>query len=140
MPPNSNPTHSTIAALAQARRQPSGATGRGRAFGSWVAVPRVADRGVGRQDSHMSNAARRDLHALIDALPAGEEQAARRYLEYLRDASDPYASPGKVEPLVDMADDERARLHASLRQAEEEITAGRSVSAEDLLRELRAAR
>ncbi len=26
----------------------------------------------------MSNAARKDLHALIDALPAGEEQAASR--------------------------------------------------------------
>ena len=88
----------------------------------------------------MGNAARKDLHAFIDALPAGEEQAARRYLEYLRDASDPYASLDKIEPLMDMAHDERARLHASLRQAEEEITAGRSVSAEDLIRNLRAAR
>jgi hypothetical protein len=39
----------------------------------------------------MSNTARKDLHELVDALPPGEEQAARRYLEYLRDASDPYA-------------------------------------------------
>jgi hypothetical protein len=88
----------------------------------------------------MSNTARKDLHALVDALPASEEQAARRYLEYLRDASDPYASLDKVEPLRDLADEERARLHASLRQAEEEIAAGKAVSAADVLRELRAAK
>ena len=88
----------------------------------------------------MSSAGRKDLHALVDALPASEVQAARRYLEYLRDASDPYASLDKVEPLQDLNDDERARLHASLRRAEDEIAAGQSVPAEDLLRELRAAR
>jgi hypothetical protein len=88
----------------------------------------------------MSNAARKDLHALVDALPASEEQAARRYLEYLRDASDPFASLDKVEPLQDLSDDERARLHALLRQADEEIAAGKSVPASDVLRELRAAR
>jgi hypothetical protein len=45
----------------------------------------------------------------------------------------------EVEPLVDMADEERARLHASLQRAEDEFTAGRSTPAEDLVRELRAA-
>ena len=69
----------------------------------------------------MSNAARQELHALVDALPASEEQAARRY-EVLRDASDPYASLDNVEPLLDLA------------------AAGKSVAAEDLVRELRAAR
>lgn len=88
----------------------------------------------------MSDAARKDLHDLVDALPPGEEQAARRYLEYLRDASDPYAHLDEVEAFADMSDEERAKLHASLRQAEEEIAAGRSMPAEDLLRELRAAR
>jgi hypothetical protein len=88
----------------------------------------------------MSSTARKDLHALVDALPASEEQAARRYLEYLRDASDPYASLDRVDPFADMADDERARLHASLQRAEEEIASGDSTSAEDLVRELRAAR
>ena len=66
----------------------------------------------------MSNAAREDLHA----------------------ESDPYASLDRVDPFVDMADDERARLHASLQRAEGEIAAGRSTAAEDLVRELRAAR
>jgi hypothetical protein len=74
----------------------------------------------------MSKTAREDLHALVG--------------ESLRDASDPYASLDRVDPFVDMADDERARLHASLQQAEEEITSGGSTSAEDLVRELQAAR
>ena len=59
---------------------------------------------------------------------------------HLHAVSDPYASLDKGDPFVDMADDERARLHASLQRAEEEITAGGSTSAEDLVRELRAAR
>jgi hypothetical protein len=88
----------------------------------------------------MSNTARKDLHALVDALPASEEQAARRYLEYLRDASDPYASLDRVDPFAGMTDDDRVRLHASLRKAEAEIAAGKSTPAEDLVRELRAAR
>jgi hypothetical protein len=74
----------------------------------------------------MSKTAREDFHAPVD--------------ESLRDASDPYASLDRVDPFADMADDERARLHASLRRAEDEITAGRSTPAEDLVRELRAAR
>jgi hypothetical protein len=88
----------------------------------------------------MSNTARKALHALVDALPASEEQAARRYLEYLRDASDPYASLDKVEPLQDLPDEERARLHASLKNAEGELAVGKSVSAADVLQELRAAK
>jgi hypothetical protein len=102
---------------------------QGDASGRWHYAPPV-----------MSSTARKDLHALVDALPASEEQAARRYLEYLRDASDPYASLDRVDPFVDMPDDERARLHASLQRAEEEIASGDSTSAEDLVRELRAAR
>ena len=66
----------------------------------------------------MSNTARRDRHA----------------------PSDPYASLDRVDPFADMSDDERARLHASLQRAEEEITAGGSTPAEDFVRELRAAR
>lgn len=79
----------------------------------------------------MSNAARKDLHDLVDALPPGELLAARRYLEFLVDASD---------PLAGMPDDERARLHASLREAEVEIAAGQAVPADAVVRELRAAK
>jgi hypothetical protein len=86
----------------------------------------------------MSNAVRKELHELVDALPPGEEQAARRYLEYLRDASDPYAPLDRAEMFGDLNDAERARLHGALRQAEDEIAAGKSVAAADVLRELRA--
>jgi hypothetical protein len=88
----------------------------------------------------MANAARKDLHDLVDALPPGEEQAARRYLEYLRDASDPFAHLDRGDLLADLPDEERARLHASLAAAEEEIARGEAVSAEDFLRDLRASR
>lgn len=88
----------------------------------------------------MSDTARKDLHELVDALPPGEEQAARRYLEYLRDASDPFAHLDKADPFADMAEGDRARLHALLERAEKEIAAGEAVPAEDLLRELRARR
>jgi predicted nucleotidyltransferase len=46
----------------------------------------------------------------------------------------------EVDALAEMPDEERARLHESLRQSEAEIAAGKSIAAEDLLRELRAAR
>jgi hypothetical protein len=88
----------------------------------------------------VSNTARKDLHELVDALPPGEEQAARRYLEYLRDASDPFAHLDRADPFADMPDGERAKLHDALDRAEKEIAAGSSISAEDLLRELRARR
>ena len=88
----------------------------------------------------MSNTARKDLHDLVDALPPGEEQAARRYLEYLRDASDPFAHLDGVDPFADMSDDDRAKLRASLERAEKEIAAGEVVAAEDVLRDLRARR
>jgi len=88
----------------------------------------------------MSNTARKDLHDLVDALPPGEEQAARRYLEYLRDASDPFASLDRVDPLAALPDEERARLHASLQEAEAEIAAGQAEPADVVLRELRAAK
>ncbi|HEY3358324.1 MAG TPA: hypothetical protein VGQ83_34065 [Polyangia bacterium] len=84
----------------------------------------------------MANAARKDLHDLVDALPPGEEPAARRYLEYLRDASDPFALVDQ-DPFRDMDEGERAKLHESLERGEREIAAGECVPAQDLLRELR---
>ena len=86
----------------------------------------------------MSNTVRKDLHDLIDALPPGEEQAARRYLEYLRDAGDSFAGFGKFDPLAALQDEERARLHASLQEAEAELAAGQGVPANVVFRELRA--
>lgn len=83
----------------------------------------------------MGDTARKELHDLVDALPPGEEQAARRYLEYLRDASDPYAHLDKEDPFGDMPEEEHARLREALERGEREIAAGESVAAEDLLAE-----
>jgi hypothetical protein len=79
----------------------------------------------------MSTADRKDLHDLVDALPPGEVQAAQRHLEFLLAMRD---------PLAGLADDERARLHASLREAEAEIAAGQALPADAVLRELQAAK
>ena len=88
----------------------------------------------------MSNAAKEALHELVDALPQSETQAARRYLEYLRDLSDPYVQLDDGDPFADMPDDERVRLHAALDRAEKEIADGKGIPAAALLRELRATR
>ena len=45
-----------------------------------------------------------------------------------------------AEPLRGLADEDRARLHAALNQAEDEIADGKAVSAADVLQELRAAK
>ncbi len=79
----------------------------------------------------MGTSGRKDLHDVVDALPPGTEQAARRYLEHLMDVSDPLAA---------LPEEERARLHASLREAEAEIAAGLAVPADVVLRELRTAK
>lgn len=88
----------------------------------------------------MSNTAKKLLHDLVEALPESETQAARRYLEYLRDQSDPYAHLDHGDPFEQMPEEERARLHADLDQAEKEIAAGQGIPAGELLRELRASR
>ena len=46
-------------------------------------------------------AKKKDLHALVDALPASEVAAARRYLEYLRDLGDPVLQALQRAPLDD---------------------------------------
>lgn len=88
----------------------------------------------------MGNTAKKDLHDLVDALPPGEAQAARRYLEYLRDLSDPYAHLDGRDPFEEMPDGERTELHGALAGAEREIAAGKDIPADEFLRELRAAR
>ena len=85
----------------------------------------------------MSSTAKQELHELVDALPQSETQAARRYLEYLRDLSDPCAHLDDGDPFADMPEDERARLHTVLDQAEQEIEAGKAIAAEEFFRELR---
>ncbi len=88
----------------------------------------------------MSSVAKKEIYELVDTLPDNELHAARRYLEYLRDQSDPYAHLDARDPFENMSDDERARLHAALEQSEKEFAAGKGIPAEDALRELRSSR
>jgi hypothetical protein len=65
-----------------------------------------------------------ELYQLIDELPEGEELAARRFLEYLRDRHVEYTpenAPFDDEPLTE--EDKIA-----LAEADEDIRAGRVVS------------
>lgn len=87
-----------------------------------------------------SNAAKKELHVLVDALPQKETRAALRYLEYLRDLSDPYAYLEHQDPFEDMPAKERTRLHAALDQAEKEFEAGEGIPADIFLGELRSSR
>lgn len=60
-------------------------------------------------------------------------------MKQLRDERDTLVSLDLAGSLEDLLDEERARLHASLRRAEAEIAAGQAVPANVVLRELRAA-
>jgi hypothetical protein len=53
---------------------------------------------------------------------------------------DPFVRLDRDDPLADLPDEERARLHAALQEAEDEIAAGQAVPADMVLRELRAAK
>ena len=78
--------------------------------------------------------ARVAIHRLVDELPDGELQAAKRYMEYLRNMKDPLVrklseAPYDDEPLTE--DDE-----AALQQGLADIAAGRVYTAEEVKREL----
>ncbi len=84
----------------------------------------------------MSDAAKKELHDLVDALPESELHAARRYLVFLRDeGTDPYAD---LEYDGEMDEEEREKLHASLERGMEQMRAGQGRPAEELLSRLRA--
>lgn len=77
---------------------------------------------------------REALHRLVDELPKRELSAARRYLEYLRNMGDPVLrafleAPEDDEGLTE--DDE-----AALREAHEDVRAGRLTPLEEVTREL----
>ncbi len=73
------------------------------------------------------------LHKLVDQLPESELPAAKRFLEYLRDAgSDPFlralaAAPVDDEPVTD-------EDLAAIREADEAIARGDEVPHEAVLR------
>jgi hypothetical protein len=93
--------------------------------------------GQERYDGVMSSALKQEVHALVDRLPDDELKAARRYLEYLRDASDPYAHLDEVD---DLDEAEREKLHQSLERGIAEARAGQGRPAREFLAELRARR
>jgi len=77
---------------------------------------------------------REALHRLVDELPKRELSAARRYLEYLRNMGHPVPrafleAPGDDEELTE--DEE-----AALKEAYEDVRAGRLTPLEEVHREL----
>lgn len=84
----------------------------------------------------MSSALKQTLHALVDTLPERELPAARRYLEFLRDeGSDPYAHLDDEDGLDEQ---DRERLHASIRRGVEQMHAGEGRPAAEVIADLRA--
>lgn len=87
----------------------------------------------------MSDAAKKELHELVDALRADQVGDARERLMALQNEdADPYAYLDESDPFEDMPDEERARLHAALEQSEKELAEGKGIPAEVVLAELRA--
>lgn len=70
------------------------------------------------------------LHKLVDELPQGGIEAARRYLEYLRDAGDPLIRMLRQAPLDDETEDDEER--AAVAEGRADIAAGRVVSHEEI--------
>ena len=78
---------------------------------------------------------KKDLVRLVEELPKGELDAARRYLEYLRDTADPL-----LEKLSRALEEERELTEptlAGLAESEEDFKAGLVVSHEELKNEFR---
>ena len=73
------------------------------------------------------------LHRLVEELPQGELDAARRYLEYLRNMGDPLLRALMEAPMDDEleAEDERAAMG----DARADLAAGRVVGHDAVRRE-----
>lgn len=78
-------------------------------------------------------ATKEKLHELVEQLPPGEIEAARRYLEYLRDLGDPLLRMLMQAPLDDEPEDEEER--AAIAEGRAEIAAGRVVTHDEVKRE-----
>ena len=77
---------------------------------------------------------KKDLKGLIDQLPESELQAARRFLEYLRDTCDPVLQAFLNAPEDDEPETEEKRTVVA--EAYEALTRGDVVSDQELEREL----
>jgi hypothetical protein len=74
----------------------------------------------------MSSALKDEVRALVDEIPESELNAARRYLEYLRDVGE------------ELTAEELARLDADIATSLAEARAGKTHAAEDVIAHLRA--
>lgn len=78
--------------------------------------------------------ARRELHRLVDELPEAETQAAKRYLQYLRDRR----LPG-LKALLEAPEEDRELTIAAMERIQERIReaeAGETVPHDEVLRKL----
>ncbi len=82
----------------------------------------------------MAKMAKKDLHELVDALPATEVPAAKRYLQYLRDMGDPVLRAARSAPIDDEPETPEERL--AVAEAREAIAQGKVLTDEQLRREL----
>ena len=82
----------------------------------------------------MRSALKKDLYELIEALPDTEVEAARRYLQYLRDMGDPVLRSARNAPLDDEPETDEER--AAVQEAREAAARGEALTDEELRREL----
>lgn len=73
------------------------------------------------------------LHKLVEELSQDEMEAARRYLEYLRDAGDPLIRLLRHAPFDDEPEDEDEQ--AAVAEGRANLAAGRVVSHDEVRRE-----
>ena len=76
-----------------------------------------------------------DLHRLVDSLPEKETTAAKRFLEFLLQANDPFLS------VLDQVEEENEELEAdelkAIKESEQDIIKGRTYSFEEVQKGLR---
>lgn len=77
---------------------------------------------------------RETLHRIVDELPDNELRAAKRYMEYLRNMSDPLVRKLAEAPYDDEPETEEER--AAVEEAYEDFEAGRVYTSEEVKREL----
>jgi hypothetical protein len=87
--------------------------------------------------------AKAELQRLVDALPGGEVHAARRFLEFLRDAEATSAAPKRDDPVLrafmDASEDDELLTpeeEVAIQEAEEEIARGEGIPWEQVRAEL----
>jgi hypothetical protein len=82
----------------------------------------------------MVNARRAEVHELIEQLQKDDLEAAKRYLEYLRDMGDPFLKKLREAPVDDEPEtaDERKRVE----KANADLAAGRTLSTKALKKKL----